>query len=149
MAISKLQPADGVILVEDGLPVGLDFLAFYTAGRLFNEERESLYDLSYQYSFRNEHVLPPEAHERILPFPFVYPPIVAALAGLVPRLPYRDALYVWLLMGAVATLIILVSVIRASGAAKFIPAPVLLILCVGFPPSFSTCFSMGRSRGGA
>lgn len=79
----------------DAWTVGGDFVEFYTAGRILNEHREErLYDLDLQEQIYRE-LVPGETSLRL---PFLYAPFVAALFRPLARLPFRDALLVFLVI---------------------------------------------------
>jgi hypothetical protein len=140
-AIRNYPSPDGVSLA-DGTLLGGDFVAFYVGGRLFDVDRSRLYDLEYQREFRIELLgLAGGAPEAELPF--VYPPLIAALATPISRLPFQQAFLLWTLLGLMVSVSSLLLLMRSSGATEVLPLPLLLLFSFGFVP-----FSMNTVLGG-
>ena len=140
-AVRNYPSADGLLL-SDGQLLGGDFVAFYVGGRLFREDRTRLYDLEYQREFRSE-LLSAAGDAAAVELPFVYPPLIAALASLFTRYALQPAFALWTLVALVVSVSSLVLLMRVSGATRTVPLPVLLLLSFGFVP-----FSMNTLLGG-
>jgi hypothetical protein len=132
---------DPALELED-LWVHGDFAAFYVGGRLFDVDRSRLYDLEYQRRFRTE-LLGPAGSAPEAELPFVYPPLIAALASPISRRPFQRAFFLWTLSGLIVSVSSLVLLMRSSGATEVLPLPLLLLFCFGFVP-----FSMNTVLGG-
>ena len=75
-----------------------DFTAFYSAGRLFNESPDLLYDVAAQQRevIHVEPKFPTNAY-----LPFVNPPFVVAIFGPLAHLPYLWAYLIWCLITSI------------------------------------------------
>ena len=140
-AIRHYPSADGVSL-SDGELLGGDFVAFYVGGHLFDVDRTRLYDLEYQREVRIE-LLGPAGSSPAAELPFVYPPLVAALASPFSRLPFQRAFLFWTLFGFMVSLSSLILLMRSSGASRVLPLPLLPLFCLSFVP-----YSMNTLMGG-
>lgn len=129
----RSYPAEDGFVLENGELLGGDFIAFYVGGRLFEEERDRLYDLGHQREVRTEFLGPANAAVEG-ELPFVYPPLVAAMVVPLSRLPFQEAFLVWSLIGTLVSLAGLVLLAKGSGASEQVPMPILLIFIVGFVP---------------
>lgn len=140
-AVRNYPSPDGITL-RDGELLGGDFVAFYVAGRLFDGDRDRLYDLEHQRELRTE-LFGPAGSSPAAELPFVYPPLVAALASPFSRLPFQRAFLLWTLAGLMVSLSSLVILMRSSGATEVLPLPLLILFSLGFVP-----FSMNTVLGG-
>src|SRR5215210_2205279 len=77
------------------LPSNADFTAFYSAGRLFNESPDLLYDVGAQQRevIEVEPKFPTNAY-----LPFVNPPYVVAIFAPLAHFPYWWAYFIWCLI---------------------------------------------------
>jgi hypothetical protein len=137
-------PADDGVMMFGGKPIGGDFIAFYTGGRVFDEHRGRLYDLEFQQDFRDTALLPVDV-DPIGALPFVYPPLVGSLMAPISRLPFQTAFFVWMGIGLVSSLASLLLLMRASGASQVIPVPILVLIVLGFPPFLGDVFLGGQA----
>jgi len=72
--------------------IGGDFIMLYSAGKLFQQDANSLYDFQKQGDIQRE-LLSPTPFEGIMPFN--YPPYVAQAVSFFTRLPLAVALVLW------------------------------------------------------
>jgi alpha-1,2-mannosyltransferase len=75
--------------------IGGDFIAFYSAGVIFNQDINSLYDLQKQGAIQRD-LLAPTPFEGVMPF--FYPPYVAPIISIFTNLPMSAAFIVWTLL---------------------------------------------------
>ena len=129
------------VLRSDGQVIGGDFLAFYVGGHLYATSPEALYDPDAQRAIRAEILGPADGTFGDLPF--VYPPLVAALASVIARLPFQQAYLAWTFFGLATSLASLLVLVRVSGASRVIHPLLALLLTIGFVP-----YSMNTFLGG-
>ena len=82
-------------MLKSGEPLGGDFIAFYTGGRLLANVSvpDALYNFSHQLTFQSELLALPKEE---LPFlPFVYPPIVALFFLPISGLSFVTGYLIW------------------------------------------------------
>lgn len=75
--------------------IGCDFVALYSAGKLFQQDSNSLYDFHKQGDIQRQ-LLAPTPFKGIMPF--YYPPYVAQALGILTKLPLVKAFIVWSLL---------------------------------------------------
>jgi hypothetical protein len=136
-------PGDGGYARTDGQILGGDFVAFYMGGKLYFDDRERLYDLEYQRTYRDE-LLGEDASVLEEELPFIYPPAVAALLAPLGTIPFHRAYFVWVLFGTVISTLSLAWLMKTSGATRVLPLPLLLFGCFAFVPFAAQTFLGGQ-----
>jgi hypothetical protein len=129
-------------VLANGRLLGGDFLCFYVAGKMFNEERENLYNLKRQFEIQKTYIPTPEALPGVLPF--VYPPFVAAFFSVFSRLDFAEAYGYWTLCSIIFFATGLFVLIET-----FNPSPIrrlYLYLFIGsFVPFIVNCLGGGQT----
>lgn len=128
--------------MQNGDLLGGDFIAFYTAGKLYRMHPERLYDLGFQSEFRDG-LLGPASSVLQGELPFVYPPLVAAALSFPARLPFATAFLVTAILAVSSVMLITWRVGRAVGYRAPLHSAVALLALAGFVP-----FSVNTVLGG-
>jgi hypothetical protein len=113
-----------------GRPLGTDFSAFWTAGRMALDGHAAQ-----AYDWATHHQVQRLTHAGALYFPWSYPPIFLMVAAALAALPYLPALVVW----QAATLGAALATYRA-----ILPSRRALLLAVGFP-GILICLGHGQT----
>ncbi len=90
------------VYMSNGELKGGDFLAFYTGGKLFKEDRKNLYNLNLQRKI-NINIIPTEKDDYKLPF--IYPPIIAFLFQKISIFSFLNAFYLYAIFTFLITLL--------------------------------------------
>src|SRR5690348_14608974 len=118
------------VLDRFGRPLGTDFAAFWTAGRMaLQGHAAETYDWSIQGAFQQQ-VLGTS-----LFYPWSYPPVFLVIASALALLPYLPALLFW----NVATLSVTLAVFW-----RILPSRHALLLALGFP-AVLVCLGHGQT----
>ena len=128
-----LSEATGLVL-KSGEPLGGDFIAFFTGGRLLSEfsVSDSLYNFSHQLSFQSELLALPKEE---LPFlPFVYPPIVALFFLPISCLSFDTGFLIWSALSLLFFLIGVELTVRSTKHPLPFPKPLLYLGLCAFTP---------------
>lgn len=91
-AYKNFSNTDGVIF-QNKKTIGGDYLAFFTGGNLFKNDRIKLYSRDAQHNFQENLINKPEHETGFLPF--VYPPLVAYLFSLISSYPLITSYIIW------------------------------------------------------
>ena len=91
-------PDDNSYFFRNNQIGGGDFIAFYLAGKMFEQNRANLYNLAEQQQFRTE-TLGVLTQQLGGDLPFVYPAPVALFASVFSRAPFWTAYFLWMLFG--------------------------------------------------
>jgi len=120
-----------------------DFIEFYTAGRMYREDKARLYDFSVQYERQKELLRSLGAREQIGPLPFIYPPLVAAAFSPLARLSYSHAYALWT---GISALIFALSGLALLGRLPLGPAGkvFLSVAAAAFVPFSVNCLAGGQ-----
>ena len=112
---------------RSGRPIGTDFSAFWTAGRmLLDGDRAGMFDPAIHFDYQSDIFGDPWVDH----YGWHYPPPFLALAGLLANLPYVASLIVW--QGT--TLILFMRTIKLIVP----PSPLVFVATFGFPAVFVT-----------
>jgi hypothetical protein len=101
--IVAYQQTNGLLLADNSI-MGGDFICFYTAGTLANNELTELYNLPRQFLLKDE-ILSTYNTSISGVLPFVYPPLVAFIFSLLALLPFKIAYTIWALTALVSVTI--------------------------------------------
>lgn len=126
-------PQEGKITQLDGQVFGGDFVTFYLAGKIFSENRNSLYDLEFQRATRKA-FLDQNHVEKSPELPFVYPILVAAVFSLLAHLPFITAFFLWSFCSLLFGGGLFVALLRQLGLISTRQIPFIILLTLGFPP---------------
>jgi hypothetical protein len=130
---SLLSGLTGLVL-KSGEPLGGDFIAFYTGGRLLSEFSvlDSLYNFSHQLTFQSELLALPKEE---LPFlPFVYPPIVALFFLPISHFSFTTGYLIWSALSLFFFLIGVELTIRSTRYPLPFSKPLLYLGLCAFTP---------------
>lgn len=124
-------------------PFGGDYIAFYTGGTLFRNSPESLYDLSFQKAFQEQH-FQGSYKDGAEPFlPFVYPPLVAFLFSFFALYPFEVSFYLWIAISFLLALLSVELILRTSEY-KTLSRWFVYLLLLSFTPFSITNISGGQ-----
>jgi hypothetical protein len=126
-------PERGTILQKNGKILGGDFITFYLAGRLFQEKRGALYDLSFQREYRRE-FLDAQGVSESPELPFVYPILVAVIFSMYGQLPFNTAFFAWSATCVILSVGALLLVAREVGLLSRKHVTVILLAIGGYAP---------------
>jgi hypothetical protein len=139
--IQNLPLSHGYVM-QNGQLLGGDFLAFYVAGKLYDQHPDRLYDLEFQRDFRTE-LLGPASPALTGELPFVYPPLVAVMTSTLAPLDFWAAFALAAGMAALAGTFIVHLVGGSFGYASPGQRFLIVLTLWGFIP-----FSLNTVLGG-
>lgn len=128
--------------MRNGDLLGGDFIAFYTAGKLYRLHPDRLYDLGFQGEFRDA-LLGPASPVLEGELPFVYPPLVAAALSLLAGLPFAMAFMLAAILAVTSGILATWLVSTAVGFRAPPERALVLLALLGFVP-----FSVNTVLGG-
>lgn len=126
MLAASFVSRDGVTVF--GTPLGGDFIAFYTAGRLVSDQRDRLYDLQLQDQMVHATVPAAPADQSM---PYVNPPFFALLFAPLAQLPFAFSYLVWIL---VSVALYAAAVLFALWVSPALPRRSTFLVALAFPP---------------
>lgn len=139
---NSLSSRKGLVL-EGGEPIGGDFMAFYIAGRMLNENPHELYNLELQWNIQRE-LFPESPRIANSPLPFVYPPLVALPFKYLSRLSFVDAYLAWMVIGLLFYISAIIVFCYALHVNLF-SVLLISILALGFTPFIGLALISGQS----
>ncbi len=139
--IQNLPVRDGYVM-KNGELLGGDFIAFYTAGRLYDLHPNQLYDLQFQRTFRTD-LLGAASPALKGELPFVYPPLVAVVMSFLSPLQFWLAFAIAAGIAALAGTLITYRVSDIVGYRSRLHKWLIVLALWGFVP-----FSVNTVLGG-
>ena len=125
-----------------GIPLGADFAGFYVAAQILNHgQPHDLYNRTLHHQLYHD-LLPEESQQ--VAIPYVHPPFVAGLLKPVARLPYPQAVMIWLVITAMFYLSATYIVIRSLPYDLVHQRWLILMLACSFEPFAFECWLGGQ-----
>ncbi|MCC6931918.1 MAG: DUF2029 domain-containing protein [Deltaproteobacteria bacterium] len=128
-------------VLNNQMPVGGDFIAFYVAGKILQKDTSKLYDVSHQLSLQKALLGSELAKKHQLPF--IYPPLVAYLFAPLSYVSFKSAYYLWT---GVSFILVLASILLISKTLEQSPMCFIrnVTLALGFFPLTMFTFAGGQ-----
>ncbi len=132
---------DGFILAN-GEMVGGDFITFYTAGILANQNRNNLYDYKIQHELQKK-VFKSKIDKKWA-LPFIYPPLVAYIFSYFTKFSFLKAYFAWSFL-SLTLFFISLSLLYKTLDFSFSKSAIFTLFSLAFIPFSMNCIGAGQT----
>lgn len=137
----KLYQSRNEIRTPEGGLIGADFLIFYLAGRLSEEDLSKVYDFQATDEAQSQFLTPLKIENPHLPF--VYPPLTIIPFAMLSRFSYATAVQIFSVLSILSAVLGLLLCMNLLGI-RWQVRMVLLLGAVSFPPFLMICVPCGQ-----
>ena len=135
-------PLKKQLVSSTGHAMGGDFIAFYSAGRIYKQSPDKLYNFEHQHEtqqevFRNAEVKPGV-------YPFIYPPLVATLFSSISKFDYLLSYWIWIGLSCAIYIFCVYKIINTTGL-KGLEKFTAISFGAGFLPFTFNCIGPGQT----